>query len=133
MKISNLLDFDSNLNASGLTLNSGECGEGFLFIALKGANHHGLNYAKSAIEKGAIAVLFDNEDAKLADEILADLDVLKIGVSELAKNLGEISARFYGEPSQKMNMIGITGTNGKTSCSQFLAQTLENCGVIGTI
>ena len=133
MKISNLLDFDSNLNVSGLTLNSGECGEGFLFIALKGANHHGLNYAKSAIEKGAIAVLFDNEDAKLAYEILADLDVLKIGVSELAKNLGEISARFYGEPSQKMNMIGITGTNGKTSCSQFLAQTLENCGVIGTI
>lgn len=133
MKISDLLDFDSDLNVSGLTLNSGECGEGFLFIALKGTNHHGLNYAKSAIENGAIAVLFDNEGVELADEMLADLNVFKIPVSDLAKNLGSIAARFYGEPSRKMNVIGITGTNGKTSCSQFLAQVLENCGVIGTI
>jgi UDP-N-acetylmuramoyl-L-alanyl-D-glutamate--2,6-diaminopimelate ligase len=125
--------FDSNLNISDFTLNSNDVVEGCVFIALKGANHHGLNYAKSAVEKGAIAVLFDSEDVTLADEILTDLNVLKIPVSELAKNMGEIAAHFYGEPSQKMNVIGITGTNGKTSCSQFLAQTLENCGAIGTI
>jgi UDP-N-acetylmuramoyl-L-alanyl-D-glutamate--2,6-diaminopimelate ligase len=133
MKISALLDFDSDLSVSNLTLNSNDVLEGSIFIALKGANHHGLNYAKSAIEKGAIAILFDAEDAKLATEILADSNVLKIPVTDLAKNLGEIAARFYGEPSQKMNIIGITGTNGKTSCSQFLAQILENSGVIGTI
>ena len=133
MKISDLFDFDSNLNVSGLALNSGECGEGYLFIALKGANHHGLNYAKSAIENGAIAVLFDNEDVTLADEMLADLNVLKIPVADLSEKLGELAARFYDEPSQFLNIIGITGTNGKTSCSQFLAQTLESCGVIGTI
>jgi UDP-N-acetylmuramoyl-L-alanyl-D-glutamate--2,6-diaminopimelate ligase len=133
MKISDFLDFDSNLEIADLTLNSNDVIQNSVFIALKGANHHGLNYAKSAIEKGAIAILFDNEDAKLADEILADSNVLKIGVADLAKNLGEIAARFYSQPSQKMNVIGITGTNGKTSCSQFLAQVLENSGVIGTI
>lgn len=133
MKISELLNFDSELQISNLTLNSNDVTENSVFIALKGTNHHGLNYAKSAIEKGAMAVLFDNEDAKLADEMLADSNALKIPVADLAKNLGEIAARFYGEPSKKMNVIGITGTNGKTSCSQFLAQTLENCGVIGTI
>ncbi|MEI7839990.1 MAG: UDP-N-acetylmuramoyl-L-alanyl-D-glutamate--2,6-diaminopimelate ligase [Methylococcaceae bacterium] len=133
MNISDFLDFDSDLNVSGLTLNSNECGEGFLFVALKGTNHHGLNYAKSAIAKGAIAVLFDSEQAELADEMLTDLNVLKIPVADLAEKLGEIAARFYGEPSHKINVIGITGTNGKTSCSQFLAQALENSGVIGTI
>ena len=133
MNISDFLDFDSDLSVSGLTLNSNECGEGFLFVALKGTNHHGLNYAKSAIAKGAIAVLFDSEQAELADEMLTDLNVLKIPVADLAEKLGEIADRFYGEPSHKINVIGITGTNGKTSCSQFLAQALENSGVIGTI
>lgn len=133
MKICELLNVDSDLEIADLTLNSNDVVQNSVFIALNGANHHGLNYAKSAIEKGAMAVLFDNEDAQLADELLADAKVLKIGVADLAKNLGEIAARFYGEPSQSMNVIGITGTNGKTSCSQFLAQALENCGVIGTI
>lgn len=133
MKISEFLDFDSELAISDLTLNSNDVAQNSVFIALKGANHHGLTYAKSAIEKGAIAVLFDNEDAKLADEILENVDVLKIGVADLAANLGEIAARFYAEPSQRINVIGITGTNGKTSCSQFLAQVLENSAVIGTI
>lgn len=133
MKISDLLNFDSDLTISHLTLNSNDVVQNSIFIALNGANHHGLNYAKSAIEKGAIAILFDDEDAKLADEILASSNILKISVADLANNLGKIAARFYDEPSQKMNVIGITGTNGKTSCSQFLAQALENCGVIGTI
>ena len=133
MKVSDLLNSDSNLNVSGLTLNSNEVVDGSVFIALEGTSHHGLNYAKSAVEKGAIAIFFDSEDIKLADKILANLNALKIPVADLAKNLGNIAARFYDEPSHKINVIGITGTNGKTSCSQFLAQSLENCGVIGTL
>ena len=133
MKVSDLLNSDSNLNVSGLTLNSNEVVDGSVFIALEGTSHHGLNYAKSAVEKGAIAIFFDSEDIKLADKILANLNALKIPVADLAKNLGNIAARFYNEPSHKINVIGITGTNGKTSCSQFLAQSLENCGVIGTL
>ncbi len=133
MRISDLLDFDSDLIVSSLALNSNGIIEGSIFIALNGANHHGLSYAKSAIEKGAIAILFDSEDAKIADGFLTDTRVLKISIKDLAKNLSDIAARFYGEPSHEMNVIGITGTNGKTSCSQFLAQALDNCSVIGTI
>ena len=133
MKISDLLDFNSDLNITGLTLNSNEVGESNVFIALKGANFHGLTYAKSAIEKGAIAILFDSDDAQLADEFLFNSNVLKISVSNLLEKLGELAACFYGEPSKNLNVIGITGTNGKTSCSQFLGQALENCGVIGTL
>lgn len=133
MKICELLNFDSDLEIADLTLNSKEVVQNSIFIALKGANHHGLNYANAAIENGAMAVLFDDEDAELAGKMLVDSNVLKISVADLAKNLGEIAARFYGQPSHKMNVIGITGTNGKTSCSQFLAQVLENSGVIGTI
>ncbi|MFI3180670.1 MAG: Mur ligase domain-containing protein, partial [Methylococcales bacterium] len=95
MKVSDLLNANSNLNVSGLTLNSNEVVDGSGFIALEGTSHHGLNYAKSAGEKGAIAILFDSEDIKLADKILADLNVLKIPVADLAKNLGNIAARFY--------------------------------------
>lgn len=133
MKISNFLDFKSDLEISHLTLNSNDVIANSLFIALQGSNHHGLNYAKSAIEKGAVAVLFDKNDMALVDEILSNANVLKIGVENLAQNLGNIAARFYENPSQKLNVIGITGTNGKTSCSQFLAQALKNSGVIGTL
>lgn len=133
MKISDFLDFDNNLQVLDLTLNSNNVTPNSVFIALQGANHHGLNYAKTAIEKGAIAVLFDKNDTELANEILSNATVLKIGVENLARNLGNIAARFYDEPTKKMNVIGITGTNGKTSCSQFLAQVLENSSVIGTL
>lgn len=133
MKLSNFIDFNSNLEIVDLILNSNDVVKHSVFIALKGANHHGLEYAKAAIEKGAVAILFDAQDAKLADKTITNPNILKIGIADLSQNLGEIAARFYDYPSHKMNVIGITGTNGKTSCSQFLAQALENCGVIGTI
>jgi len=58
-------------------------------------------------------------------------------VADLKKKLGGIAARFYGEPSRDLLVIGLTGTNGKTSCCHFLAQALNNeqspCGMIGTL
>jgi UDP-N-acetylmuramoyl-L-alanyl-D-glutamate--2,6-diaminopimelate ligase len=56
-----------------------------------------------------------------------------IAVEDLGLKLGDIAARFYGNPSGVMSVIGITGTNGKTSCSHFLSQMLEDCGIIGTL
>ncbi len=137
MKITKLLEnlahIDSDLNVVGLTLNSNEVMDGYVFIALNGAEKNGLIYAKQAIEKGACAILFDEFDYEMADEYISNSSILKIPVSNLVENVGMIAARFYGEPSQFLNVIGITGTNGKTSCSQFLGQVLEHCGVIGTL
>ncbi len=137
MKMTELLKdlavIDSDLSVSGLTLNSNDVSEGNIFIALNGAKQHGLSYAKQAIEHGAVAILFDSHDIELSKSYITHSNILAIAITNLAENLGTIAARFYQHPSQKMAVIGITGTNGKTSCSQFLSQVLENCGVIGTL
>ena len=117
---------------TGLALNSSQVKAGNLFIALAGSQQHGLVYAKQAIELGAIAVIFDpvGGGKEMAQQI-ENIPVL--AVDDLDKHLGAIAARYYDYPSQSIGVIGITGTNGKTSCSQFLGQMLEDCGVIGTL
>ena len=121
-----------DLLITGLALNSAKVQLGNLFIALAGSKQHGLVYVKQAIELGAIAVIYDPLDggAELAKQLV---NVPALAVDDLAAHLGTIAARYYDYPSQSVGVIGITGTNGKTSCSQFLGQMLEDCGVIGTL
>lgn len=127
------LDIDSNLNALGVSLNSHEITEGDVFIALNGAKQHGLAYATQAIENGAVAILFDSQDTHIAEMYFDMSKTVAIAIPDLLQNLGEMAARFYQYPSQAMAVIGITGTNGKTSCSQFLSQMLAHCAFIGTL
>ena len=127
------LDIDSNLEVLGLSLNSHEIIEGSVFIALNGAKQHGLGYASQAIENGAVAILFDSQDAHIAEMYFDMSKTVAIAIPDLLQNLGEMAARFYQYPSQSMTVIGITGTNGKTSCSQFLSQMLAHCAFIGTL
>ena len=117
---------------TGLALDSREVIEGNVFIALTGARQHGLNHVEQAINRGACAVVFDpSGDGRRLAEQIANVPI--IAVDGLGLKLGEIAARFYGNPSVFMDVIGITGTNGKTSCSQFLSQLLDDCGIIGTL
>lgn len=126
---SHLID---GLNISGIALDSRVVVAGDLFIALTGAKQHGLVYADKAIAKGACAILFDpSGEGNLLAENVADIPL--IPVENLGTVLGDLAARFYGNPSKELDVIGITGTNGKTSCSQFLGQMLEGCGIIGTL
>ena len=117
---------------TGLALDSREVIEGNVFIALTGARQHGLTHVEQAINRGAGAVVFDpsGDGRRLAEQIT---NVPIIAVDSLGLKLGEIAARFYGVPSGFIDVIGITGTNGKTSCSQFLSQLLDDCGIIGTL
>ena len=117
---------------TGLALDSRKVVEGNLFIALSGANQHGLTHVVQAIDKGACAVIFDPSGSS---KQLVELghSIPMIAVADLALKLGDIAARYYGNPSCSMAVIGITGTNGKTSCSQFLSQLLDACGIIGTL
>ncbi len=123
----------NDLLITGLTLNSRAVVDGNVFIALAGSKQHGLSHASQAIANGACVVLFD--PASNGKQLAKDLQgsVPMIAVDNLSWVLGNIAARFYGNPSQLMNVIGITGTNGKTSCSQFLSQALDDCGIIGTL
>ncbi len=123
---------------TGLSLNSNEIEAGNIFFAVAGYRQHGLNFAADAIKRGACAVLWEDESGKDAVVMLDSLahQVPLIPVVNLKQKTGVIAERFFDEPSRELYMVGITGTNGKTSCSQFLAQALtpdEKCCVIGTL
>jgi len=121
---------DSEIN--GLTLDSRQIAPGDAFIALAGANQHGLQHAAQALERGATVILYD--PAGGGAELAAGLNEARLlAVEDLSGKLGDLAARFYGDPSAAMRVFGITGTNGKTSCSQFLSQLLPACGIIGTL
>jgi len=125
---------------SGIRLNSSQCGAGDVFIALRGHQTHGIHYADQALRAGATAVLYetaqDLEQETLIFRRLEKSGVPIIAVDNLKHCVGAIAERFFGQPSAAMSMVGITGTNGKTSCAQFLAQMLSEdrlCAVLGTI
>jgi UDP-N-acetylmuramoyl-L-alanyl-D-glutamate--2,6-diaminopimelate ligase len=117
---------------TGLTLDSREAGPGVLFLAVPGQRHDGRRFIDQATAAGAAAVVYDNTDGSSPVG-----SVPMLGVANLAAKLSAIAGRFYGEPSRRMGLVGITGTNGKTSVSQMLAQALtargQTCGVIGTL
>lgn len=117
---------------NNLALDSRKVKAGDLFVALAGSQQHGLVYADKVIANGARAILYDpsGQGSQLARTITG-LPV--IPVENLGFILGKLASKFYGNPSGKLAVIGITGTNGKTSCSQFLGQLLEGCGIIGTL
>ncbi len=127
------LDAVRELSITGLTLDSRALVTGNVFIALAGSKQHGLSHAEQAIAKGACAIIFDpaNNGEQLVETLQCNVPM--IAVDNLSLVLGNIAARFYGNPSELMTVIGITGTNGKTSCSQFLSQVLDDCGIIGTL
>lgn len=137
-------DIIDSCKVSGLSLDSNDIHEGDLFLACAGTQSHGLRYAEKAVENGAVAVAYEmTSDEELQGELgemLVRLQAMKIplvAVRELNIKAGVIAERFYDQPSQAMYVVGITGTNGKTSCSHFLASLLSTdekaCGVIGTL
>lgn len=139
LRLSELVSCSASVDRpiTGLALDSREVVGGDVFIALAGAQQHGLVHVEQAINKGACAVIFDpdNNGQELAESWQSNKSVLvpMIAVDNLSLKLGELVACFYGYPSQSLAVIGITGTNGKTSCSQFLSQVLDDCGIIGTL
>jgi UDP-N-acetylmuramoyl-L-alanyl-D-glutamate--2,6-diaminopimelate ligase len=135
MKLAELLNGltinPADLEISGLCLDSRNIQTGDAFIALNGAVQHGIAHAKQAVANGAIAVIYDPSGADM--QTVSALKIPSLAIADLAQKLGEIAARFYGNPSQILDVIGVTGTNGKTTCSQLIAQALPACGVIGTM
>jgi UDP-N-acetylmuramoyl-L-alanyl-D-glutamate--2,6-diaminopimelate ligase len=124
-----------SLSVTGIESDSRKLSPGALFLATAGLNRHGLEFLDQAIAAGCVAVAYDPEGAECIGRI-PDLRVPLIEVPELTRNLGVIAAQFYGEPSASLNVIAVTGTNGKTSCTHFLAEALQGtleAAVIGTL
>jgi len=122
----------------GITQDSREVGAGYLFMAVCGTTAHGLHFAEQAVAAGASVVLWDDagDDDRVVLDTLAN-EVLCLQVKGLQHKTGEIAARFFDHPSHDLNLIGVTGTDGKTSVSHYLAQCLDSksspCGVLGTL
>ncbi len=117
---------------SSITQDSREAFDGCLFVALKGLHQHGLAFAEQVQEQGASAIIWESDKSISSLDGLG-LNIPCIEVVNLRSYLGLIADRFYQSPSNSMNIIGITGTDGKTSVSHFLAQSMDDCAVIGTI
>ena len=119
---------------SGISIDSRKTRPGDLFLACHGTQTSGVHYIREAINAGAVAVAVESDAA--ASGFIDEVPL--IPVNSLRNKAGVIASRFYGHPSGKMNVIGITGTNGKTSVSCFIAQALaghwkRHVGLIGTL
>jgi UDP-N-acetylmuramoyl-L-alanyl-D-glutamate--2,6-diaminopimelate ligase len=115
------------ITIGGLTLDSRRIVIGDAFVALAGGRTHGMEYAWDALAAGASAVLHDGRAT-----VPADLAAQCVEVPELADRLHRIAARFWDDPADSMDLVAVTGTNGKSSVAWLLAQALEG-GMIGTL
>ncbi|QIB67715.1 UDP-N-acetylmuramoyl-L-alanyl-D-glutamate--2,6-diaminopimelate ligase [Kineobactrum salinum] len=121
------------VRVTGVQLDSRRVQPGDLFLALPGSSHDGRQFIEQAVARGAAAVLAQAPVAGFVDALPVPL----LEQPELAAEAGLIAARYYGDPSAAMDVIGVTGTNGKTTSSRLIAQLLrsagQRCGVIGTL
>lgn len=123
----------------GLTLDSRRVRPGDLFLACQGVRGHGLAHAQAAVAQGASAVAYE-PTPEWPEALLRSMGqtsrVPLIPIPHLAHQVSALAARFHGDPSATLKVIGVTGTNGKTSVTHYLAQALapdEPCAVIGTL
>ena len=110
------------LEISEIVFDSRKAVENSLYVAVKGTVSDGHSFINAAIDKGAKAIVCEvlPENSKA--------DITYIQVKDASKTLGQLASNFYGNPSEKLNLIGITGTNGKTSVTTLLFDIFKNLG-----
>ena len=147
MNLNDLLNgyfHDDKLNdifVHGLSLDSRSIKENYLFLAIKGETVNGIEFINNAIELGAAAILWDADTEVDAIKInwritSSGKNVPIIAIENLVQRSGLLADRFYETPSKYLPVCGITGTNGKTSCADFIAQMMSvntPCGMMGTL
>lgn len=119
---------------TGLTLDSRTVKTGDVFFAVPGIQKDGRDFIHQAISQGASAILVEQLNNTFPS---GNSQIPIIEIPHLSDSISQIAARFYDNPSSQLQIIGVTGTNGKTSCTHFIAQALklneEECGIIGTL
>ena len=120
---------EKDIEIKGIAYHSGKVRPGDLFVCIKGYKTDGHRYIAEAIKKGAVAVV--------VEDLQPDLDIPQFCVSDSRKALAALSAVYYDNPSQALEVIGISATNGKTSTAFMTNAILEKhrleTGLIGTV
>ena len=116
---------------AGVCIDSRQTEQGYLFMAMRGTQTDGHAYIPAAIGKGAVAVLCEELPQELAE------DVTYIRVKDSEEAVGLVATTFYGDPTDKMELVGVTGTNGKTTVATLLYHTFRyfgyKVGLISTV
>jgi len=115
-----------------LCLDSRQVAPGAVFVALAGLQAHGLDFVEEACRRGAVAVVHDGRGRAAERPDLPAPDVPTLVVPDLAKKLPELAARMWGQLIGDMDLVAVTGTNGKTSVAWLLAQALDGA-MLGTL
>ncbi len=125
-KVEGYQDFD----VTGITHHTQKVQPGGIFACLPGTQTHGIKFIQQALDKGARAVLTDVEEVNVPGAV-------KVQVPEVREALAVLSAKYFGSPSTRLRMVGVTGTNGKTTTSYLIQMLLEETGkktgLIGTV
>lgn len=120
---------DGATTLTGITADSRAVGEGFLFAAMRGERYDGHDFLESAVQSGAVAALVEKADAALP--------ITQIIVPDTRAVAGKVADTFYGHPADALSLIGVTGTNGKTTTTYLIDSILQRAGLksglLGTI
>ena len=114
----------NDIPLADITLDSRQVVPGGLFLACRGARSHGLEFAAEVARRGAAAILFEPDAARVPD---LPSNIIVAPIPNLAARASLLADRFFASPSRQLDVIGVTGTNGKTTCAWLLAQALTAC------
>ena len=122
---------DTEVEITGVNIDSRKIEKGHLFIAIPGTQTDGHKFIPKAIEQGAVAVLCEYFPNK------REPGVTYIAVESTEDNVGKVATQFYGDPSSKLKLVGVTGTNGKTTIATLLYNMFRKlghkCGLLSTV
>jgi UDP-N-acetylmuramoyl-L-alanyl-D-glutamate--2,6-diaminopimelate ligase len=128
----------NDIPLTDITLDSRQVIPGGAFLACRGIRAHGLDFTADVARRGAAAILWEPDEGRSAPELRSDSIVTP--VPNLTERASLLADRFFASPSRQLDVIGVTGTNGKTTCAWLLAQALTACsqpaaylGTLGTM